>query len=36
MPNDLTQTFSRSVPRNIGKNKKEQKKGGVDLFDDDD
>ena len=22
MPNDLTQTFSKSVPRNIGRNKK--------------
>ena len=34
MPNDLTQTFSRSVPRNIGR----KGKNGVpaDILDDDD
>ena len=33
MPNDLTQTFSRSVPRNIGR--KGKKEGPVDILDDD-
>ena len=33
MPNDLTQTFSRSVPRNIGRKGKKEPK---DILDDDD
>lgn len=35
MPNDLTQTFSRSVPRNIGR-KRKKGEADKDMLDDDD